>query len=220
MGWLQKHKDLKAEHQYEDNLKTWQDQIDNLNSCLALAKSFNGEESEEIMLKSGETLFFKVSSASLIGQKRGPGHYQGGSSGVSIPIGHIGHSAIRYRVGASRGTYMQGAPYDAPIDKGSVFITNQRIIFEGTKQTRECRYDKLLGVTNNTDGSTTFSVSNRQTPTTIHYGNELDAAFSFRLSLALAHYRNDVPSLINQLEDTLAKTENNKPQQPTFTTAT
>lgn len=220
MGWLQKRKEIKAEQSFEDNLKSWQNQIDNLNSCLDLAKSFNGETSDEIMLKSGESLFFKVSNASLIGQKRGPGHYQGRSSGVSIPIGHIGHSAIRYRVGASRGTYMQGTPYEAPIDTGSVFITNQRIIFEGSKQTRECSYDKLLGANNNGDGSTTISVSNRQTPTTIHYGSELDAAFSFRLSLALAHYRNDVPALVAQLEDSLTKIENTKPQQPTISTTT
>ena len=215
MGWIQNRKDKKVEQQYEAALKGWQDQVANLNSCIELAKSFNGEDSADIMLKKGETLFFKVTNASLIGLRQGPGHYQGGSTGVSLPIGHIGHSAIRYRVGASRGTYVQGTPYETPIDTGTVYITDQRVIFEGSKQTRECRFDKLLGI-NHGDGSTTISVTNRQTPTTIHYGADLEAAFSFRLSLALAHYKGEVSTLISQLEDTLSQTQNTKPQQPTL----
>jgi len=41
-------------------------------------------------------------------------------------------------------------------------------------------------------GTTTFSVSNRQKPTTVRYGPALSGAFQFRLDLALAHYRGSV----------------------------
>jgi len=56
----------------------------------------------------------------------------------------------------------------------TVFITNQRVIFQGSKQTRECAFAKLIGFEHDdATGSTTFSVSNRQKPTTIHYGPDL-----------------------------------------------
>jgi hypothetical protein len=122
------------------------------------------------MLKSGETLFCKVTNVSLVEERRGKGHYQGGSTGFSIPVGSVGGRSVRYRIGASRGHYVQGAPSPTAIDTGTMFVTNQRVVFRGTKQTRECAFAKLIGFQHSVDGSTTFSVSNRQKPTTIHYG--------------------------------------------------
>lgn len=109
---------------------------------------------------------------------------------------------------------MQGAPTPTAIDTGTVFVTNQRVIFQGAKQTRECAFAKLIGFQHSDDGSTTFSVSNRQKPTTIHYGPSISGWFDFRLDLALAHFRGTVGDLVAQLQADLAQLDAERPMAP------
>jgi hypothetical protein len=181
-----------------------------------VAKGFDGSAWDEIVLKAGERLFFKVTHAGLIEERRGAGHYQGGSTGISVPMGSIGGRPVRYRVGANRGHYVQGAPTLTTIDVGTVYITNQRVVFAGAKQTRECAFAKLIGFQHNDGaGSTTFSVSNRQKPTTVHYGPGLSGDFDFRLDLALAHYRGTVATLVSQLIEEIAGIDAHRPAAPT-----
>jgi hypothetical protein len=184
----------------------WQAQRDEYAVLLRTAMTYNGATSSDLMLSAGEAVFYKVTGASLVEDRRTKGHYQGGSQGVSIPVGSIGGRSVRYRVGASRGHYVQGAAKPTAIDTGTVYITNKRVIFTGAKQTRECAFAKLIAFSHDDrDGSTTFSVSNRQKPTTIHYGSKLSGSFDFRLDLALAHFRGTVQQLVRQLEDELTK---------------
>ena len=107
---------------------------------------------------------------------------------------------------------MQGTPTPTSIDTGTVSITNKRVIFQGARQTRECAFAKLIGFQHSDcEGSTTFSVSNHQKPTTIHYGPKLSASFDFRLDLALAHYNGTVSALVQQLHSELAAIEPGRP---------
>lgn len=76
---------------------------------------------------------------------------------------------------------------------------------------------KLVGFEHTTDGSTIFSVSNRQKSTTVHYGPKVAGWFDFRLDLALAHYRGTLPQLVDQLRSQLTRLEHDK---PTATAAT
>ncbi len=154
------------------------------------------------MLKSGEGIFLQVTGAALIEDRRGAGHYQGRSSGVSIPIG----LGVRYRVEAGA-TTVQGTPSPTAIDTGTMYVTNMRVIFQGSKQTRECAFAKLIGFQHSKDGSTTFSVSNRQKPTTIRYGPKRSGSVDFRLDLALAHFRGTVNQMANQLQVELDQLE-------------
>jgi hypothetical protein len=100
------------------------------------------------------------------------------------------------------------------IDRGKAFITDQRVVFLGGKQTRECAYAKLLGVEHESGGVTVFSVSNRQKATVIACGSEAAGTFVFRLDLALAHYRNTVPAFTSQLESDLKEVEQRQPPDP------
>lgn len=212
---FQKHKAKVAEQKYETAVAAWEHQVEAMTNYINTAQTFRGNDTNEIMLKPGELLFFKVTNASLVGEKRGAGHYEGKSSGVSIPVGHIGHSTVRYHVGQSKGHFVQGAPYAAAVDVGTAYITNKRVIFEGNKQTRECNFDKLLGVSHDQQqGSTTISVTNRQKPTTIHYGVEVLPSFVFRLELALANYKDTVPKLVEQFKQAKAALEAKKPVPP------
>lgn len=205
---LGQHREKKAARLQQAALDRWQAQRDEYADLLRTAQTFNGTGASDLMLGSGEAVFYKVTGASLIEPRRGAGHYQGRSQSVSIPIG----GGMRYRTGGSRGHYVQGAPTPTAIDIGTVYITSKRVIFQGAKQTRECAFTKLIGFQHDDrDGFTTFSVSNRQKPTTIHYGPKLSASFDFRLDLALAHFKGTVSGLVRQLQSELAAIDAGRP---------
>jgi hypothetical protein len=96
------------------------------------------------VLKLGESLYATLSQASLVEERAGQGHFVARNAGVSVPIGSLGGHAIRYRVGATRGHYVSAPPVPTAIDTGTVYVTDRRVVFTGSKQTRECAYAKLL----------------------------------------------------------------------------
>ena len=210
---FEKHHAKVALEHYEAAHQQWASQVEGTRHYLALVTDYQGSTDSELMLAAGEALFFKVSGAALIEERKGPGTYVGRSSGVSVPIGSIGGHSIRYRVGANRGHFVQGEPYDAAVDSGTCFVTNRRVIFQGQHQTRECSFGKLIGF-HHDSGETTFSVSNRQKPTTIHYGAEVEPAFDFYLDLALAHFRGTLDALRAQLQADLNNLEAAEPVPP------
>lgn len=212
---FEKHKAKRVQHEYEEALAQWQALRDSYANLLDTAEHYDGEVDSGLMLKGGEAVFAKVTNASLVEDRRGPGHWQGGSTGVSIPIGSVGGHSVRYRVGATRGHYVQGQPAPTAIDTGTVYITNRRVVFEGGRQTRECLFDKMIGFEHDDKaGTTVISVSNRQKPTTIHYGPTVAGWFDFRMDLALAHYRNEIPTLVANLQRKLAELDQQKPSPP------
>lgn len=197
---FEKYHEKKAVERHQQELARWQAVHDSTEQLLQLARGYNGETSTQLMLKPGEAVFATVTNAGLIEDRKGAGHWEGRSSGVSVPVGSIGGHAIRYHAGTTRGHYVQAPPVPTAIDHGTAYVTNQRVVFQGGRQTRECAFAKLVGFQHSGDGSTVFSVSNRQKPTVIHYGAQLAAWFDFRLELALAHFRNTVPDLVERLE--------------------
>jgi hypothetical protein len=214
---FERHRLKEARKRYDQQLAAWQEQRDEYADLLQLAQTFGGESDPGLMLKPDEAVFGKVAGCSLVEERRGPGHWQGAYSGFSVPIGTIGGHPVRYHVGGTRGHYVQGTPLPTAIDSGTVIVTNRRVIFQGTRQTRECLYDKLIGFQHSEDGSTTLSVSNREKPITLHYGPKLAGWFDFRLDLALAQYRNDVPQLVERLQHDLAEIDDRRPAPPDAT---
>jgi hypothetical protein len=209
------HQEKKAYEDYEAKLAAWQEQRDAYASLVTLAQTYAGEPSSDIMLKPGEAVFATVTSVALVEDRRGAGEWKGRSQGFSIPVASIHGRSIRYRVGTSRGHFVQGAPAPAAIAVGTAYITNKRVIFQGSKQARECLYDKLVGFQHDdAEGQTIFSVSNRQKPTCLHYGSSLSGWFDFRLDLAIAHYRGTVAALTEGLEADLAALDAGMPVPP------
>lgn len=205
-------RDKKVVKQQQTAVEQWAQERDAYAKLLHTAMTFRGTTANELMLTAGETVFYKVTGCSLIADRKTAGHWEGRSSGVSIPVGSIGGRSVRYRVGASKGHYVQGVSKPTAIDTGTVYITNKRMVFQGSRQTRECQFAKLIGFRHDDQaGSTTFSVSNRQTPTTVHYGPSLSAAFDFRLDLALAHYKGTLAELVRQLQSDLARIDAARP---------
>jgi hypothetical protein len=214
-GMFERHRAEKAAKAYQGDLARWKQERDGCAELLEVARGYHGSPCGEIMLGVGEAVFYQVAGAALIEERRGQGHYEGRSAGVSVPVGSIAGRPVRYRAGASRGHFVQGAPSPAAVDTGTVFVTSKRVIFQGARQTRECAFAKLIGFRHSdTEGSTTFSVSNRQKPTTIGYGPALSGAFDFRLDLALAHFRGTVGDLAGQLQAELVRLDAERPAAP------
>ena len=207
-----KHREHKAEEAAREAATQWQQQRDGYAELLNLAQTFDGVSATDLMLGRSEAVFYKVTGAALVEPSRGVGTYQGHSSGFSIPVGSIGGHSVRYRVGASKGHYVAGAPVATAIDTGTVHITNRRVVFQGATQTRECAYAKLIGFQHDSaQGTTVLSVSNRQKPTTIHYGHALSADFEFRLDLGLAHFHGTVDQLVASLQHELTEIDGHRP---------
>jgi hypothetical protein len=214
LGFWARHRLHVAEKKYEVQLADWQRHVQGLQEYLQLIQGFAGTgDAEGLVLKPGETLFGQVQGASLVETRVQGGHWVSASSGFSIPVGSIGGRSIRYHAGRTRGHYVQGAPAPAAIDHGTMAVTSQRVVFVGSKQTRECSYAKLIGYSHD-DGEVTLSVSNRQHPTTIHYGSELEAWLVERLELALARFRGTATQLRDQVSGLLDEAERHRPNPP------
>jgi len=211
---FERHHAKQRAEAYQRALATWQSDRDGLAAALAMAGSFEGErQAEGFVLQRGEGLFATVTGVGLVEERRVGGHWQSGTSGLSVPVGSLGGRTVRYHVGATRGHYVQGAPTPTAIDTGTVRVTDRRLVFTGSAQTRECRFDKLLGY-HLDPGRVTVSVSNRQKPTTIDYGAALDDWFGFRLELALAHHQGQVPELVAQLNEQMGQLDARRPVPP------
>jgi hypothetical protein len=200
---------------YQKALAAWQQQRESAAQQLELVSTFTGDANAEgIMLKAGESLYARVTGTSLIEDRAGQGHFEGRSQGISIPIGSLGGHSVRYHVGQSRGHYVAAAPVATAIDVGTLFVTDQRVIFQGAKATRECLYSKLLAYQTSPTGAATFSVSNRQKATVVHYGPQVAAQFDELLELALAHFRGTVSQLVSRAQGALDSIEAQRPAAP------
>jgi hypothetical protein len=185
VGWLQRRRQEKS----ASELAAWQARFDELNSYVSIAQTWDGEllaspdDAGGMVLKPAERVFWVLRGASLIESRHAPGHYQGGSQGFSFHV----MKGVTYRVGANRGTFTEGPETPSVIDVGNVVITSKRAVFLGQKETREWSFDKLIGVTDQTEASwTALSVSNRQKTSGFGYGEDVAEETQFRLHLALA----------------------------------
>lgn len=206
------HREHRAAEAHAAALRDWQTRHDAYEALLDTARTFTGTATDGLLLAAGETLFLQVEDSQLVEERRGRGTYVGHSQGFSVPVARVGGRQIRYRVGASKGHYVQGDLAPTAIDTGTTYVTSTRVVFRGVNQTRECAYAKLLAVDHDPDaGTTTLSVSNRAKPTTIHYGPAGAATVDFRLDLALAHFRDTLDDLIAGLESDLAAIDASRP---------
>jgi hypothetical protein len=110
-----------------------------------------------LLLKRGELAYLSVPATLARQQTRR--QWVGGSSGVSIPIGHTG---IRYRVGSFRGHPLE-QQFIGKLGSGSLVITNQRLAFIGTTKSTSVAVSKLLHVECYSDALAVFQES-RETP--------------------------------------------------------
>jgi hypothetical protein len=166
-----------------------------------------------IPLKAGEHALLDVAGVSLIESRRGPGHWQGASQGVSVHI--PGTKSMRYRVGATRGSFVQGDEHPTPIDTGTLTITDRRAVFLGAQQTREWAWSKLVGFHDDQVAAWTgIAVSNRQKISGIAYPPSDAASVRLTLELAAAIGNGTVDHLVADLEAERADWATHRPAAP------
>jgi hypothetical protein len=152
-------------------------------------------------LAAGEWIVARITDTGLIEDVSSGGSWIGGTNTLSIPVGHHG---FRLGHGRSVGTYVTAAPSPTITDAGITFITNRRVVFQGHSQTRQCRFEDLIGftVTPDADG-VSVSVANRMEPVRISFGTHLGQWFSVRLRFALAEFRGDRAAFLRELQNRL-----------------
>jgi hypothetical protein len=200
---------------YENDLFAWRHEAQQLQNELDIAldpKRFTLAATElPLILHKGEEPLLVAQGAALVEPKRLPGQWMGGYSGFSFRI----IKGVSYHVGDSRGTYVPGPEVPTPIATGTVTITNQRIVFQSDKQAREFLFAKLLGYQHDPAVPVTyFQVSNKQKVSGIAYDLETSRTVRFRLSLALAEFRGETASLVQELQAEIAKHDRAKPVSP------
>jgi hypothetical protein len=177
----------RAQQRYEADLAAWSRDDTELQSLIVRARHFDGlpDVDTPLNLKRDERVFYVLTGAGLMETRAGPRHWQGGYSGFSFRV----TKGIRYHVGGTRGTSVQGDDETKLIDTGTATITNQRIVFQGEKQAREWAFAKLLGYQHDQHSPwTPIQVSNRQKVSGIRYDANTAQEFQFNLALALATF--------------------------------
>ena len=108
---------------------------------------------------------------------------------------------MRYRVGGTRGTFVQGEEHPTPIDTGTLTITDHRAVFLGAQQTREWAWSKLVGFHDDeVTAWTGIAVSNRQKISGVAYPPAAAASVRLTLELAAAIGNGTVDHLVADLE--------------------
>ena len=207
---FEKSKERAAANALAEATAAWNQHVASVQSLIDIITGSKVLETNGLMLKSGEVLLGQVQNVGLIQERSDGGHWQGASQGFSIPIGSIKGRSVRYRVGATRGHYVQGQPHPTAVDHGTLSITDQRIIYQGAAKTAECLFTKLLGV-QQTDGAIAISVSNRQKPTVVHVGDSLEDWVADRISIATSLYQGDKDQVLDQLREQLREVMSVKP---------
>jgi hypothetical protein len=176
--------------QQHAQLENWQADFDSLIAMLEIVHDCrNGKFGEQFtdmgdygfMLKKGE---FAVAylQVGYLENVRAPTQYSGGYGGVSFPI----FGKVRLNTGKTGGKITQGAESINVTDQGPLLITNQRIMFAGTKRSREWRFDKMMSCSHSPEGTTIFAMTGAAKPTGIAYGKKAATEVQFRIELASA----------------------------------
>jgi hypothetical protein len=140
-----------------------------------------------VMLKKGEVAYISVQGAGFVEPKRAPGHWAGRSSGYSFRVA----KGVNYRIGATRGHYVQGEESPTVTDIGLFVVTNQRCVFIGEKRNTEWAYTKLLGYSLDGEAIAIFNVSNRQKATGVQYTTEVEHILDPLIAAAIAKFQSD-----------------------------
>ena len=205
-----------AEDHYKTALAEWQEAEAHLEALLKVAQTFGGQTNADnpglaLVLKRNEHAFWTLTGAGLVESRRGPGHYQGGYSGFSFRVA----KGVRYHVGGTRGHYVPGQEAPTVIDTGTATITDQRVVFQGAKQSREWAFTKLLGYQHfDSPPWTAIQVSNRQKTSGVLCDAATAGDFQFRLALALAHYQGHVAQFVAQVEQQVQRHQAARPVAP------
>jgi len=217
MGFFAK---LKAKRKFKRDQKAyaiahsdWQTDIEiftKIKEVFLLAAKGEDAEVNQTIQKAGEIVLWRA-QGQFHEAGRGAGSYQGSSQGLSIPV----VAGIRYRVGATRGTYVSGDPIQKYGEVGDVILTTDRVLFNGMFNTREWAFAKWNGAAASTDETDyIFNVSNRQKTSGVLFGARDGREFNRFLSCALIAAEYGIDRVITEVDKNMKELEEDKPMPP------
>ena len=204
----------KALAQYELDYADWQRDVEifkKIEAAFLLAVKGEDSVSNNTVQKKGEIILWQ-GQGQLHETGRTPGRYVGSSSGFSIPI----VAGIRYRVGATRGTFVPGDEVQAYKEVGQVLLTTERVLFNGQMNTKEWAFAKWNGASTTYDESDyIFHVSNRQKTSGLLLGAEQGREFNRFLAQAINCAEEGVDVVLKSVRTQLKELAEDEPKKPT-----
>ena len=217
LGFIAKWKAKRAYNHamqvYDAELTDWQSDVEIFQKARdAFVIAAKGEDviSNQTIQKPGEIVLW-TAQGQFHEAGRGAGSYQGSSQGFSIPV----VAGIRYRVGATRGTYVSGDPIQKYAEVGDVLLTTQRVLFNGMFNTKEWAFAKWNGAAASADETDyIFHVSNRQKTSGVLFGPRDGREFNRFLSCALIAAEYGIDRVIEEIDKNMKELAEDKPVIP------
>jgi hypothetical protein len=199
---------------YENEHANWARDVEIFKKIeAAFELAVKGEDSvpNNTVQKKGEVILWE-GKGQLHETGRTPGRYVGTSQGFSVPL----FAGIRYRVGAQRGTFVAGEEVQVPKDVGQVFLTTERVLFNGQMNTKEWLFTKWNGAATNDDESDyVFYVSNRQKTSGILFGPSQGREFNRFLAQAINCVEEGIDVALKSIRNQLKELGEDEPKTPT-----
>lgn len=212
-NWKAKRAYKRAMQIYDAELTEWQSDIEifaKITSAFELAAKGEDAVSNLTVQKPGEIVLWR-GQGQFHQAGRGAGSYQGSSQGLSIPLG----GGLRYRVGATRGTYVSGDPVQKYAEVGDVVLSNQRLMFNGMYNTKEWSFAKWNGAAASADETDyIFHVSNRQTTSGILFSPADGRLFNRFLAAALISAEDGIDYALEAIRKNVKEITADKPAIP------
>jgi hypothetical protein len=217
MGFLAKWKVKRAYKsamaQYDLAITDWHADVEifqKIKDAFLLAAKGEDVVVNQTIQKAGEIVLW-TAKGQFHEAGRGAGTYQGSSQGFSIPV----VAGIRYRVGATRGTYVSGDPIQKYGEVGDVILTTNRVLFNGMFNTKEWAFSKWNGAAASADETDyIFNVSNRQKTSGVLFGARDGREFNRFLSCALIAAEYGIDRVIKEVDKNMKELEEDKPAIP------
>ena len=211
---------LKAKRKFKSDQKEyaiaradWQTDVEifkKIKEVFLLAAKGEDAETNQTIQKAGEIVLWRA-QGQFHEAGRGAGSFQGSSQGISIPV----VAGIRYRVGATRGTYVSGDPIQKYGEVGDVILTTDRVLFNGMFNTKEWAFAKWNGAAASTDETDyIFNVSNRQKTSGVLFSPRDGREFNRFLSCALIAAEYGIDRVITEVDKNMKELEEDKPMPP------
>ena len=212
-NWKAKRAYKSAMAQYDLAITDWHADVEifqKIKDAFLLAAKGEDVVVNQTIQKAGEIVLW-AAKGQFHEAGRGAGTYQGSSQGFSIPV----VAGIRYRVGATRGTYVSGDPIQKYGEVGDVILTTNRVLFNGMFNTKEWAFSKWNGAAASADETDyIFNVSNRQKTSGVLFGARDGREFNRFLSCALIAAEYGIDRVIQEVDKNLKALEEDKPAIP------
>ena len=194
----------------QEDLDNWSKRKDELESVLQIALAGCGFGSNDIVLKPGESVVCLIRASDSWRSEKARG------IGPAVRRGcpYLWVFGVRGRVGRSRGHYVPGNEAPTVIDTGTMYLTTQRLIFNGAASGQwSANFSKVISIDAG-GGHLRIAVSNRQKPTDISYGSSIDGWVEPRVDTALAIFGGDTSQVVAEIRQLIAAHNATRPTLP------